>query len=192
MSKLSYALIAVIVAALLFMGAVRGYQFYARKAAEQQAERDANTQPFTFQNVPLKLAPPEPEPISRPVLFSQSKQEIFLEDSPLSAEEQTQQAQDTLRSILADFKDDANLRAFNKELKEVTQGATTDLAGLSGGDLGKILQQNPQISEVVSKHMQNPDFAKTVQQIFSNPQFIESVQQLELTQTPAQAKKTAK
>ena len=192
MSRTSYALIAVIVAALLFMGAVRGYQFYAKKAAQWQEERDAQTQPFTFQNVPLQLAPPEAEPVSKPVLFSGVKQDIFLEDAPLAEEEQTQQAQDTLASILSDYKDDPNLRAFNQELKQATQGKAIGLEDLGSVDLGQMLEKNPQISEVVSKHMQNPDFAKTIQQIFSNPQFIQSVQQLQQAQTPAQEKKSAK
>lgn len=182
MSKTSYFLIAVIVTALLFMSAVRGYQFYAKQAAIRQAEHDSQTQPFYFQNVPLQLAPPQAEPVSKPVLFSSRKQEIFLEDVPLSPEQQTQQAKDTLESILADYKDDLNLRAFNAELKKVTQGEAADLMGLSSGDLGKIISKNPQISEVVSKHMQNPDFAKTIQQIFSNPQFIQSIQQLQQAQ----------
>ena len=138
------------------------------------------------------MAPPEPEPVSRPVLFTPKKGDVFFEEAPLSTEDQTQQSKDTIESILADYKDDPNLRAFNQELKKITQGNAVDLMSLSGGDLGKILHQNPQISEVVSKYMQNPDFAKTIQQIFSNPQFIQSVQQLQQTQAPFGTKKADK
>ena len=192
MSKLSYALVALIVTALLFMGAVRGYQFYAAQAAQEQAEQDRQTQPFTFQNVPLKLAPPQAETVSKPVLFSERKQDVFLEDAPLPPQAQLQQAQDTIQSILADYKEDPNLRAFNRDLKQATQGQAVDLASLGGENLGEILQQNPQISEVISKHMQNPDFAKTVQQIFSNPQFIESIKQLQQPHAVQPAKKDDK
>ena len=52
MSKTSYALIALMVAALLFMGAARGYP---------------------FQNVPVSLAAPRAEPVSAPVLFQGTK-----------------------------------------------------------------------------------------------------------------------
>ena len=200
MSKISYALITVMITALLFMGAVRGYQLYARKAAQWQAQQEANVDAFSFQQqVPLQLAAPQPEPVSRPVLFTPpTKQEVFLEDEPLSPQAQTEQAQQTIVSILADYKDDKNLRAFNRDLQEATQGAAKDLGSLSGGDLTQVMRENPQIAAVVSRHMQNPDFAKTVQQILSNPQFIQSVQDLQRAQAPVQAaaganaKKTAK
>ena len=180
MSKVSYFLIALIITALLFMGAVRGYQFYEKKAAQLEAERAANQQTFSFQNVP------------RPVLFSERKQDIFLEEAPLNNQQEVQQAQDTIESILADFREDPNLQAFNKDLKDATDGNTVDLRGLSHGNLSEILQQNPEISAVVTKHMQNPDFAKTIEQIFSNPQFVESIQALQRQQLSEDAKKSAK
>jgi len=189
MSKTSYALIAVMITALLFMGAVRGYEFYAARAAQEQAELEANTQPFTFHNVPLQLAPPQAEPVSRPVLFSQRKEDIFLEDPPLSQEDQIKQAKDTIKSILEDYKDDPNLRAFNQELQQVTKDQAVDVSALGGENLPQLLQKNPQISGVVSKHMQNPDFAQIMQQIFSNPQFIDSVKQLQQRAPAAQSAK---
>lgn len=192
MSKVSYFLIALIITALLFMGAVRGYQFYEKKAAQLEAERAANQQTFSFQNVPLQLAPEGPEPVSRPVLFSERKQDIFLEEAPLNNQQEVQQAQDTIESILADFREDPNLQAFNKDLKDATDGNAVDLRGLSHGNLSEILQQNPEISAVVTKHMQNPDFAKTIEQIFSNPQFVESIQALQRQQLSEDAKKSAK
>ena len=193
MSKTSYVLIAVMITALLFMGAVRGYQFYASQAAQRQEQDETAGYAFSFQNTPLRLALPEAEPVSPPIPFSVPKQDIFLQDdTPLTQEAEIQQAQETLASILADYKDDPTMKAFNRELKEVTNGRATDIVALSGGDLAHVLRQNPQIGQVVAKYMQNQDFAKSVQEIFTNPQFIESVEQLRQAQAPARAKKAAK
>ncbi len=179
MSKTSYLLIVVMAGALLYMGALRGYQAYARKAAEKAAAAEANGSAFTFQNVPVSLAAPMPEPVSRPVEFQAVQQPVYLENQPLSPEKQTQQAQETIASILADYQEDPTLQQFNKDLAAATQGRVNDLGALGGKELGRILQENPQVAEIVQKNMQNPEFAKTVQQIFSNPQFIQSVQQLQ-------------
>ena len=193
MSKLSYFFIAVIVTALLFMGAVRGYEFYAQKAAQAQAEREAQTSAFTFQNIPLQLAAPQAEPVSRPVLFvPQNDREIFLEDAPLTPQAQVQQAQDTIQSILEDYKNEPEVRTFNQELKEATQGQVMGIVSLSGGDLAEVISKNPQVGEVVSKHMKNPDFAKIMEQIFSNPEFIKSVATLQQSVVSAETKKAAK
>ncbi len=193
MSKTSYFLIGVIITALLFMGAVRGYEFYERKAAQWEAEREAEASVFSFQNVPLTLAPPTPEPPSRPVLFvPQQEKEIFLGEEPLSTEMQIQQAQETIQSILADYRDNPDLRAFNQDLRNETQGVAVDLSSLSGGDLSVLLRENPQIRDVFVQHMRNPNFVKTVEQILSNPQFAQSVQTLQQTKSSAITKKTAK
>lgn len=179
MSKVSYILIAVMLAALLYMGAVRGYQVYERKAAEKAAEEAANTGVFTFQNVPVTLAAPLPEPVSRPVVFDPSQTAIFLEDAPLSDERQKQQAQETIASILADYEQDPNIQKFNRDLAAATQGGVEDLGALGGVELVKILKENPQVGRVVQENMKNPAFAKTIEQIFTNPQFVESVKQLQ-------------
>ena len=134
---------------------------------------------FTFQNVPVSLAAPKPEPVSRPVAFAPVQSAIFLESAPLSEEQTTQQAQDTITSILDDYKEDPNLQKFNRELSAATHGDAADLGALSGGELVRILQENPQVRQVVQQNMQNPAFAKTVQEIFTNPQFVQSVQQLQ-------------
>ena len=180
MSKTSYFLLTVIVAALLYMGAVRGYQFYEQKAAQWQDERAAEGGVFSFQQVPVSLAAPQAEPTAAPVEFlPQRSAAVFLEDAPLAQQEQTQQAHDTIRSILRDYKNDPALQSFNSDLKKATQGQAADLGALSGENLAQVLKENPQISEVVSKHMKDPDFAQVVQQIFSNPQFVESVRHLQ-------------
>lgn len=180
MSKLSYTLIAIMAAALIFMGAVRGYQLYQRKAAQWEEERSHAQSAFSFQNVPVSLAAPQAEMMAFPVRFEAASQEdIFLEDVPLSQEQEVRQAQDTIASILEDYKDDAQLRAFNRDLAAASSGHAVDLSALSGGDLKQVLKANPKIGAVVSKHMQNPEFAKTVRQILSNPQFVKSVKDLQ-------------
>ncbi|MGN1058360.1 MAG: hypothetical protein ACI4Q7_03300 [Candidatus Avelusimicrobium sp.] len=193
MSKLSYVFIGIIAAALIFMGAVRGYQLYERKTAEWEEQRRREEGAFSFQNVPLSLASPQAEPVSYPVLFDPSStKDVFLEDVPLAAEQEIQQARDTISSILEDYKTDVNLQSFNQDLAAATDGKAMDLRALSGGDLKQVLADNPEISAVVSKHLQNPDFAKTVQQILTNPQFVKSVQDLQQHEAggTAAAKKT--
>lgn len=180
MSKTSSVLIAIMVAALLFMGAVRGYQWYERKVAQWEAQREQQADAFSFQQVPVSLAAPQAEPVSYPVEFSTAGvSAVFLEDPPMSAPEGVRQAQDTLRSIVQDYRNEPEIQSFNEDLSRATQGRAVDLSALSGGDLAQVLKDNPQISHVVSKHMQNPDFAKKVQEILANPQFIESVRQLQ-------------
>ncbi len=212
MSKISYLCIAIMVTALLFMGAVRGYRFYAQKAAQWEEERQHQTDAaFSFQQVPVSLAAPQAEPVSRPevlpadatsmsILPESQKapatpqavpsatpgQGVFLEDAPLSPEQAVQQAQDTLRSIVRDYKNEPEIKSFNQELSQVTQGQLLDLSSLGQGDLRQVLRDNPQIQAVVNKHMQDPAFAQKVQQILSNPQFVESVRQLQQHQAATQ------
>ena len=112
----------------------------------------------------------------RPV---QTTAEVFLEEVPLSAEKRVQQAKDTLRSIVQDYKDEPEIKAFNQELKQLTRGQAADLSALGNGNLQQLLKDNPQIQAVVSKHMQDPDFARKVQQILTNPQFVQSVRELQ-------------
>lgn len=192
MSKVSLTFIGIMITALLFMGAVRGYQFYAHKSALQQEERQQAAQAFTFHNVPLRLAPPQPEPSGRPQLFSPPKKDIFLEDVALTPEKEIQQAQETLQSVLEDYQDDKNLQSFNQALSRATQGQLKNLADLGGGNLAVVLQQNPQVAQLVEDYMKNPDFAHTIEEIFSNPQFVQSVERLQKTAAPAHLKKTDK
>lgn len=180
MSKLSYTLVAIMAAALIFMGAVRGYQLYQRKTAQWEEERARTQSAFSFQNVPVSLAAPQAEVMPMPVRFDASAgRDVYLEDTPLPPQQEVRQAQETIASILEDYKDDEKLRSFNRDLAAATSGGAVDLSALSGGDLKQVLKANPKIGAVVSKHMQNPEFAKTVQQILSNPQFIKSVKDLQ-------------
>ena len=206
MSKVSYGCIAIMLTALLYMGAVRGYQFYVQKAAQWEEERQHQPDvEFSFQKVPVSLAAPQAEPVARPQVFpaqatsinilpeSQTApatpqpvapaptgtQDIFLEDAPLPPAQAVQQAQETLRSIVQDYKNEPEIKSFNQELSQATQGQAVDLSALGNGDLSQILHDNPQIQAVVTKHMQDPNFAQKIQQILSNPQFIESVRQLQ-------------
>ncbi len=181
MSKTSYFLIAVMLAALIYMGAVRGYQMYERKAAEKAALDSVSGNAFTFQNVPVSLAAPIAEPMAKPVVFDASNTAIFLETAPLSDQQKKQQAQDTIESILEDYQEDPLIQNFNRDLSAATGGNVKDLGALGGVELVKILKENPQVSQVVQQNMQNPEFAKTVEQIFTNPQFIESIKQLQQT-----------
>lgn len=193
MSKTSIFLIVIMAAALVYMGAVRGYELYQKKVAQWEEERAEQIDPFSFQNVPVSLATPQAEPMARPVLFDPKavqEQEVFYEDAPLDPQAQTKQAQETILSIVQDFNNEPEVQAFNKDLLEATQGSAPDLSALSGGDVAQVIKQNPEIMQVIGKHMQNPDFAQTVQQIFSNPQFVESVRQLQKVQEPVQPKKT--
>lgn len=189
MSKTSYALIAVMAAALLYMGAARVYQVYERKVDEREA---AAVSAFSFQNVPVSLAAPQAQPVSYPVAFEPVPEDVYLEDAPLTEEQQIKQAQDTIVSILDDYKDDPNIRQFNRALAEATQGKVDNLGVLSGDKLAQILQENPQVGQIVSENMKNPEFAKTVQQIFTNPQFIESVKQLQGANLQKNVKKQGK
>lgn len=193
MSKTSYTLIIIMLAALAYMGALRGYQLYERKTAQWEEERQAAQGPFSFQQVPISLAAPQAEPTARPVVFKEgANADIFLEDKPLPTELQTKQAQDTIVSILDDFKDEPSVQSFNKDLAQATQGQAVDLSALGGGDLAQVLRDNPQIQQVVSKHMQDPEFAQKVQQIFSNPQFVESVRHLQQQGAPVSTRGNGK
>ena len=207
MSKTSYALIGIMITALLFMGAVRAYEFYERKAAQWEEERQAAQGTFSFQNIPVSLAPPQAEAMEEPEILPAdvtsmsilpenapagfadkqelSSQPVLLTDSPLAAEEAVRQAKDTLRSIVQDYQNEPEIKAFNRELAKASHGQAVDLSALGEGDLRQLLQDNPQIQTVVSKHMQDPAFAQKAQQILSNPQFIESVRQLQQYGTPA-------
>lgn len=179
MSKTSYALIGIMVAALLYMGAARLYEKWEQHIQAQNAAALADGEPFSFQQVPLLLAAPQAQPMQDPVKYQRAVPEIYLEDTPLSAQQQDKQAQDTLSSIVEDFKADPAVDAFNKDLQAATQGSMQNLADLSSQNLAQFVQQNPQIMQVVQKHLNNKDFAAKINEIFSNPQFQQSVRQLQ-------------
>jgi hypothetical protein len=179
MSKISYCLLGIIGAALIYMGAVRLQEWYAQRQAEQEIAAQNDGEPFTFQQVPISLAAPEVELMQSPIKYQRPYPEIYLEDIPLTQEQQIQQAQDTIESIVQDFKDEPALKEFNQELQQVSKGEVQGLADLSTQNLQQILQKNPEISHVVEKHAKEVDFAAVLDEIFSNPQFQQSVEQLQ-------------
>ncbi len=179
MSKTSYALIGVMVAALLYMGAARLYEKWEQQVEAQNAAALADGEPFTFQHVPVSLAAPQMEPMQNPVKYQRAVSEIYLEDTPLTEDQKDKQAHDTLNSIVSDFKADPAVAQFNEDLKSATQGNMQNLADLSSQNLAQFVQQNPQIMQVVQKHLNNKEFAAKINEIFSNPQFQQSVRQLQ-------------
>ena len=189
MSKTSYALIGLMVAALLYMGAVRLYEKWEQHVEAQNAAALANADPFSFQHIPVSLAAPQVEPMQTPVKYQRALPEIYLEDTPLTQSQKDQQAQDTLVSIVEDFKADPAVEQFNQDLQSATQGSMQNLADLSSQNLAQFIEQNPQVRQVVQKHLNNKDFAAKINEIFSNPQFQQSVRQLQGSpQPPAQQK----
>ncbi len=179
MSKTSYALIGLMVTALVYMGAVRFQEWHSARREAQVVAAQNDGEPFSFQQLPVALAAPEIELMQNPVKYRPKYPEIYLEDTPLSAEDQTQQAQETIASIVQDFNQEEALTVFNQEVQTASQGSVQGLTDLSTQNLQQLLQQNPEIAHVVSKHAKNPDFNKILQEIFANPQFQQSVRQLQ-------------
>ena len=179
MSKISYALIVCMTAALIYMGAVRWQESRTRNRQAQEEASRQDGEPFSFQHIPLSLAAPEAPYSPAPVEYRPQGREIFLEDTPLTPLQQQKQARDTIASILADFKKYTTLAGFDEEIRQASDGQVQGLEDLSTQNLAQIVQQHPQISHVVSKHLQNPDFSKVIDEIFQNPQFQQSVQKLQ-------------
>ncbi len=173
MSKLSRFLIGVIIAGLAFITGLHLYRAYERYAQAQQESQPFATQ--TFNQVPVSFQPMEPEvPVYKRYPEDEQPQEIYLEDAPLTPEAAKEQARQTVKSILADYQKDEKVQAFYAELQKST-GQDIKLEDLSGENLGALLQQHPQLQEVISKYTKDPEFAKTLQEIFANPQFVQSV-----------------
>ena len=174
MSKLSRFCIFIIVVGLAFITGVRWYRTYEEKVRQEAAQDSVGT---TFQNVPVRWGPAEIEPsVLQP--FPSSNTEVFLEDK-LTLDQQQQQAQQTIVSILNDYKETPQIQAFHQDMQQATGREDITLEQLSAANVSAILQQYPQLQEVLSKHSQNPEFTKTLQEIFNNPQFIESVKILQ-------------
>lgn len=179
MSKTSYGLLALMVAALIMMGAVRAREWYMQYKTAQEIASENDGTPFTFQQVPVSLAAPEAEAVPNPVRYKRGYPEVYLEDTPLAPQEQAQQAQDTIASIIEDYKDEPSLAQFNADLQQASHGEVKDLVDLSTQNLQQILQQNPEIAHVVEKHAKEVDFTKVLEEIFNNPQFQQSVKELQ-------------
>lgn len=158
---------------LAFIAGLHAYRAYERRVAEQAEQPDG----FTFNQVPVRHVAPTVElPVVRrfPADGKTAQEDIFLEQPPLAAAQAQEQARQTIVSILADYKDDAQLQAFHADLAKAT-GAQIGLADLSGENMTALLQQYPQIQPVIARYMQDPQFNKTLQEIFTNPQFVQSV-----------------
>lgn len=162
----------VIVVGLAFIAGVRFYRMYANYVDQQNDEENVG---YTFHNVPIDYRPSvSEEPVFKRSSDEEGVQEIFLEDAPLTQQQARQQAQETIVSVLNDYRENPKVQAFYEDLKNTT-GEDITLAQLSGADLTRLLQEYPQLQQVLAKHAQDPEFAKTLQEIFSNPQFVQSV-----------------
>ena len=171
MSKLSRFLIGVIIAGLAFITSINLYRAYEKHVQETESDSFATQ---TFHQVPVSYAPVEPDIPVYKKYEEPGQKEIYLEDPTLDPEQAQQQARETVKSILEDYRQDPSLQAFYQDLQEST-GKNINLEDLSGENLGAILQQYPQVQEVIRQHSQDPQFAKTLQEIFTNPQFVQSV-----------------
>lgn len=189
MSKTSYFLLGVIAIALMYMGAVRLQEWYTQHKEAQEIAAQNDGELFRFQQIPVSLAAPEVELMQNPVKYQRAHTEIYLEDTPLTQEQQVKQAQDTIESIVRDFEQEPALAEFNQDLQTASQGTVQNLTDLSTQNLQQILQQTPEINGVVQKYAKNPDFAKIMEEIFSNPQFQQSV--IKLQGEPGTAQKPA-
>ena len=173
MSKTSRFCLMVIIAGLAFMAAVRVYRAYEKRAQEEAAEI---TPTDTFNNVPINFVPEAEEaPVYGVLPPDGAVKEVYLEDAPLSAQAEQTQAEQTITSILNDYSQMPQMQAFYQDLQQATGQSGITLAQLSGPELGKMLQQYPQVQQVITKHAQDPEFAKMMQEIFTNPQFVKSV-----------------
>ena len=158
---------------LAFIASLHLYRAYERYAQAQKEDPSFATQ--TFNQVPVSYEPVEPEvPVYKRYPEEGQIQEVYLEDTPLAPEVAKEQARQTVKSILADYQQDEKVQAFYADLQKST-GKDITLADLSGENLATLLQQHPQLQEVVSRYSKDPEFAKTLQAIFANPQFVQSV-----------------
>lgn len=172
MSKTSYVLIGVMIAAIAWMAGLRGYRAYEAYVARQEEQ---NTSVFTFQNVPLLLQAPAAQALPAPVPYPSSSKEIYLTEEPLSPEKEQEQAVQTVHSILADYGQEEALQRFGRDLTEATHGEITGLESLSGPDLARLAKEHPEVSAVIARHLQDPEFTKLIRDVFSNPQYVRSI-----------------
>ena len=165
---------------LAYMAAMRGYQWYERRAAL-----------YNERHTPSSLYVAQPDALPAPAAledWAPAKEDLFLEEKPLTQMLQEQQAKETITSILNDYRMDPAFRKFNAELERITEGKIKDFEELSNQSLSQILQDNPQIVDFANSSETKEDFARILQEIFSNPQFQKSVQKLQGGSVPAQGK----
>lgn len=163
---------AVIIIGLAFIAGLRAYRAY-ENFVRQDEPAAAGT---TFQNVPVSFVPQIPEQTEfRRLPSGGSAREIYLQDTSLEPEAEREQARQTLRSIVDDYRSDPKVRAFYDELRAATGRTDIDLAALSGENLAVLLQEYPQMQEVMAQYAKDPEFMNVLQEIFANPQFVRSV-----------------
>lgn len=181
MSKKSWILLFIMCSALIYMGALRMYQWVQHRVEIYNEKHPA----------PVRLVQTEEEPLldeNTPLeRWAPAREDIFLEQQPLPEVLQEQQARETIASILRDFQLDPALIKFNRELEQATRGDVRSLEELSNRGLELLLEQHPEIQEVVNNNSANEDFAAVLKQIFSNPQYQQSVQKLQGGKVPQSA-----
>ncbi len=180
MSKKSRFFLWVIIVGLAFIAGVRAYRMYEGYV---QAQLEAQPPTITFNNVPVRRLPPQPEEqVYKRWTEEPAQKEFYLENPPLDAEQEKEQARATVASILSDYKNNPEIQSFYADLQQVTGRRDIDLTALSGENLTQLIQQYPQMQQVIAEHAKDPAFAQTIQEIFQNPQFIQSVKVLQGTE----------
>ncbi|MBO4674539.1 MAG: hypothetical protein J5601_00410 [Elusimicrobiaceae bacterium] len=181
MSKKSWILLFIMCSALIYMGALRAYQWYQHRLEIYNEKHPA---PVRLVQTEEESLPNEGVPLEQ---WTPVREDIFLEQQTLSEELQEQQARETIASILNDFQMNPALIKFNRELEQATKGEVRSLEELSNRGLELLLEQHPEIQEVVNKNGANENFAAVLKQIFSNPQYQQSVQKLQGGKVPRSA-----
>ena len=171
MSRASRFFLWVIVLGLAFIAGLRFYRAYERRAAQEGFPPPSIA---SFGQAPIQI---RPEPASSPVYrtWSGPGKEMYLEDIPLSMPQQKEQARQTIASILRDYGEHPKIQAFYADIRKATGREDLNLAILSEEGLPELLQQYPQLQQVIAVYAKDPEFAKLIQEIFSNPQFAHSV-----------------
>ena len=118
MSKTSRFFLWVIVVGLAFIAGLRFYRAYEQRA-EEEAATAAPT--MTFNNVPVQRVSPQAEPqVYERWSGEPAVQEVYLQDAPLDAVQEKEQARQTVASVLSDYKDNPSLQAFYADLRAAT------------------------------------------------------------------------
>ena len=153
MSKTSRFFLWVIVVGLAFIAGLRFYRAYEQRA-EEEAATAAPT--MTFNNVPVQRVSPQAEPqVYERWSGEPAVQEVYLQDAPLDAVQEKEQARQTVASVLSDYKDNPSLQAFYADLRAATGRDDIDLAALSGEAWGACLSSTRSCSKSLP-NMQGP------------------------------------
>lgn len=164
----------VIVIGLLLIAGGRAYREHKQQLLLRQTELEEET---ASRLVRKPVAPVMQLPVFER-FANQAGTEIYLQDVQLTPALSKEQARQTISSILDDYRENEALQSFYKDLQKST-GQSITLADLSGAKMNRLLQQYPQIQQIIEYHSQNPAFSTVLQEIFSNPQFVYSVSVLQ-------------